>query len=117
MTGADSTRCKACRAKKPTDRRVYGILYRYNLTEADYTDMLKNQEYKCRICSKDLIVGSRGKDGAAVDHCHESGVVRGMLCYNCNRGLGMFEDNSDLLLSAALYLESFKETNDTEGVV
>jgi hypothetical protein len=40
----------------------------------------------------------------AIDHCHKTGKIRGLLCKNCNQGLGQFKDNIDLLLSAAKYL-------------
>lgn len=40
-----------------------------------------------------------------VDHCHSSGEVRGLLCHNCNRALGLFKDSRENLLNAVEYLE------------
>jgi hypothetical protein len=43
----------------------------------------------------------------AVDHCHDTGKVRRLLCHNCNRALGLFKDNSDILRKAADYVEEY----------
>lgn len=78
----------------------------------DGAALLVRQEGKCCICGcvLDLKAGRRGpRDGAAcIDHCHESGIVRGLLCWNCNIGLGKFRDSSDFLRKAADYLDRFE---------
>lgn len=63
-----------------------------------YNSMLIAQDYKCQICSKTPVRKLN------VDHCHTTGKVRGLLCGNCNRGLGLFFDNPDLMLSAIKYV-------------
>lgn len=73
----------------------------YGLTQEQYDDMLAAQLGQCAICQTD----QPGRKGWAIDHCHETGLVRGILCNSCNLGLGLFRDSGDALLSAALYLE------------
>jgi hypothetical protein len=86
-------------------RRVYGI------TPDDYFEMLDNQSSKCLICNTDD-PGPIGRGSLsrvfAVDHCHETGKVRGLLCHKCNMGLGLFRDDPDLLHKAINYLEDSK---------
>lgn len=73
---------------------------RYGLSLDQYSEMLKNQGGCCKIC------GSPQKKRLAVDHCHTSGLVRGLLCDLCNRGLGYFKDSPNVLTKAADYLTS-----------
>ena len=69
------------------------------------------EDHRCLICQKSEseLKDIYSKNGAsqskwALDHCHESGQFRGFLCRNCNNGLGRFQDNPDLLIKAANYL-------------
>jgi hypothetical protein len=66
--------------------------------------MLKAQNYKCAICGNEDEVEGRK---LAIDHCHSEGRVRGLLCGKCNRGLGLFYDNTDLLEKAKDYLVKY----------
>ena len=75
----------------------------YGLTLDDYSAMLVEQSGVCAICGKEEAVSSKGV--LSVDHDHKSGKVRGLLCDTCNRGLGHFFDNTELLTKAVLYLE------------
>lgn len=96
--------CKKCLAKKrclkkEKDRHLrkkYGI----NLTE--YNQMLDDQHHGCKICGKDK--QQNGKD-LAVDHCHSTGKVRGLLCSNCNAALGYFEEDQNRMRLAMQYLD------------
>ena len=74
----------------------------YGITLEDYNLLLEKQNEKCKICNNECPTGK----SLAVDHNHETGKVRGLLCKNCNIGLGMFFDNLDFLESAVLYLKS-----------
>ena len=73
-------------------------LKKYGLTEELYTKMLKEQNYQCRIC------GLSPSYNLYVDHDHKTGLVRGLLCLQCNAGLGNFRDNTQLLQRAIKYL-------------
>lgn len=84
------------KAKDQNLRRYYGI------SLADYLKMLEAQNGRCKICGTDT---PGGKGTFHVDHCHNSEKVRGLLCHNCNVGLGHFKDSKTLLLKATLYLE------------
>lgn len=78
-------------------------LKRYDLTKYEYNLLLHGQDNKCAICKAQ----SGGKSGGrlVIDHCHETGEVRGLLCHSCNRGLGMFRDKLSLIVNAAKYLK------------
>lgn len=80
-------------------RRKYGI------THAEYDAMLELQGGGCRICG-----GTNGKRMLAIDHCHNGGGVRGLLCTGCNTGLGGFKDSTQLLQAAIAYLGSAQLT-------
>jgi recombination endonuclease VII len=69
----------------------------YGITLEDYDRMYAAQEGKCEIC--DIFCQT-----LEVDHNHKTGKTRGLLCGNCNRGLGLFFDNINLLISAIKYL-------------
>lgn len=78
------------------------LKHKYSITLDDYNQMMSDQNGQCKICSRDI---SNGGKSVHVDHCHDSGKVRGLLCDKCNRGLGYFDENSEWLKKAAKYLE------------
>ena len=85
------------------------LVYRYGITRNDFKAMLVNQKGVCAICKQpetqiDKRTGNVKQ--LAVDHCHKTGKVRGLLCVHCNHGLGKFKDNVDLLKTAIIYLEN-----------
>jgi len=80
-------------------RKAYGI------TLQDYNDLNEFGNKVCCICEKPCPSGRQ----LAVDHDHSNGVVRGLLCIKCNKGLGNFNDNIELLKAAIQYLEHYKE--------
>lgn len=75
---------------------------RYGLTLADYKDMLVKQGGHCVLCSRTPEQERYGR--LNVDHCHETGRVRGLLCTPCNHALGMLGDNVAGLQKAVEYL-------------
>lgn len=79
-------------------------LKRYGITLEIYQEMFSRQRGVCAICKNP----TNHKYGRRldVDHDHATGIVRGLLCCKCNRGLGYFRDNADYLIQAALYLQS-----------
>jgi hypothetical protein len=80
---------------------------KFGITIEDYNKLFKNQNGLCAICNKSEI--SKHQSGTirtlSVDHNHETGKVRGLLCSTCNRAIGLLKDNSILLLKASNYLE------------
>jgi len=79
------------------------LKFRYNITLEDYDILLKSQNNKCAICESDS-PGAK-KNRFSIDHDHESGKIRGLLCDNCNVGLGRFNDNINNLIKSIEYLK------------
>lgn len=100
--------CKKCRAK---EERIYKLLHKeqtqkqrikeklikYGLTIEEYIQLFKNQNGKCAICEKEM--------NLSIDHNHKNGKIRGLLCRNCNFGIGFMEDSTRLLEKAIKYLK------------
>ena len=121
-----TARCKTCLCKdqrrrypkiklgkdykknKSINGRIYHIKRKYNLTENDYNDLLKKQNNVCAICKTPETRKVNGRlSPLSIDHCHQTGQVRGLLCDKCNGGLGKFGDNCEMLNSAILYLQKY----------
>lgn len=84
-------------------------LAKYGLSIADYELMVEACGNLCEICRRPEMMRQRGETlKLAVDHCHDIGRVRGLLCHSCNTSLGKFNHNPALLRSAADYLEKHK---------
>jgi len=83
---------------------------KFNITINDYNEMLRNQNNRCAICGikQTYLIDRRGrkKSNLNVDHNHDTGNVRGLLCQKCNSGLGYFSDSTDNLEKAIKYLSS-----------
>lgn len=76
----------------------------YRMTPTEFNDLWELQSGKCAICNVDLLPRGRKNHSVAIDHNHSNGLVRGLLCHACNRAIGLFKDNPDILQSAAEYL-------------
>ena len=106
-------RCLECgdvqvvRVSKKDDRWACGpgvkarkLRKRYGITDPDLARKLaKSEDSKCAICGDQA-----GGKSLSLDHCHETGLVRGFLCPHCNMGLGHFKDDPQRLRAAARYL-------------
>jgi hypothetical protein len=85
------------------------VLKRYGLTLTTYEELLATQGYVCAICKTSNSYVMNGKSRALdIDHDHTTGQVRGALCSNCNRGIGLFKDNPEVLANALEYLTKWK---------
>lgn len=99
--------CKVCRAER---NRASYYKRKYGITEAELAEMIESQARVCPIC-----LSSKPEH---VDHDHETGRVRGVLCFNCNSALGQFKDRPDTMRRAADYVEGivWKPTLVAPGV-
>jgi Recombination endonuclease VII len=96
--------CKPCHNArgKETYTRLYGgtrhyhLKRRYGIGADEFDALVVAQGGVCAICGKEA--------PEHVDHSHATGVVRGILCFNCNGGLGQFKDSLDALVNAIAYL-------------
>lgn len=79
----------------------YSLKRRYGISSEDYENILIKQQYVCVICQNKCKTGRN----LAVDHDHNNGKIRGLLCSSCNQGLGNFKDSKELLQKAIKYLE------------
>ena len=117
--------CRSCKSIKDKKRRK---LYqnelrdkeykkRYGIGIKDYDEMLELQEGKCAICQS-VDVGNKKSKYFFVDHDHNTGKVRGLLCHPCNISIGNLKDDPDIVYNAWMYLcfdqgkvELFDENN------
>ncbi len=96
----------------PGRRRNYdrkSLLKKHGITPEEFDAMLAEQDGLCAICGTDE---PGGYGIFHVDHCHDTGKVRGLLCHHCNLGIGNLGDDADRVLSAAAYLLRGAQTSD-----
>ena len=102
------TVCKPCDIKRvqsqydPKRSRDNFLQRTYNITLETYNEMLAEQEHSCAICGTTEAGGPHGQ--MMVDHCHDTGKVRGLLCKSCNIAIGEMKDNPDIAHKAWMYL-------------
>lgn len=104
--------CGTCYAKKHRKEHVENYRYAarsyvyqktYKIDMEIYEDLLSAQQGKCAICGRTPEEAGKRKV-LEVDHSHQTGLVRQLLCHMCNKGLGCFRDSIDDLFSAIAYL-------------
>ena len=98
------SRCKPCRAKVERTNK-------YNISENEIELLAEKQQHCCAICNKpETSLNSKRTtvQNLAIDHCHKTGKIRGLLCSNCNIAIGKFKENIDLLNNAIKYLNDNK---------
>jgi hypothetical protein len=109
----------AQRARKKADPKKYRLYFRnrhlikkYGMTEERYKEMYVKQGGVCEICGgmPDIVV--HGITRLAIDHNHDTGKVRGLLCNNCNAGMGILGDSEEHLLAALAYLKKHAVKED-----
>jgi nitrate/TMAO reductase-like tetraheme cytochrome c subunit len=83
------------RQKSWKTQRDYFLKRKFGINEQIYNEMLLKQNNSCAICKKTNSGDKRTKN-LAVDHCHKTGIIRGLLCAACNKGLGLFEDSEKI---------------------
>jgi hypothetical protein len=118
-----SRHCRACRAKQKREHyyrnRERLLLQKqantFGLSVDVLMEMLKRQGHTCAICRRPCPSGR----SLAIDHCHTTGIVRELLCANCNRALGLLQDSPEIAEAAALYLQRWRVADgktSAEGV-
>jgi len=107
--------CKREDQKKNNDKnrgtgkyRGSDLRNKYGITLEDYNRIFNEQNGKCAIC---LLPQSKMKRRLCVDHDHKRNKVRGLLCYNCNTGIGRFWENIDLFNKAIAYIRLHSKEN------
>jgi len=100
-------RAKIWNKKNVEKRRIivqkHGYKKRYGLSLEQKQALVDGQNSKCAICNNDL----KGTHDVCVDHCHTTGIIRGILCRKCNLGIGHLNDSIENLKSAQKYLEKY----------
>ena len=107
---------KICSKKYSTSQKGIDTLRRghlrrsYGITDKEYNAILQDQGGKCKICGVDSNPDNRA-GYFTVDHSHDTGAVRGLLCTKCNALLGLANDKEDILQKAIEYLQNSVEIN------
>ena len=109
--------CKDCRSKYSAEhfrrvRRNTQLKYYFGITLDEYKQMLEKQNGVCAICKRPEIATRKGRiKQLAVDHCHDVGIIRGLLCYRCNTALGLADENIETLFAMINYLKNSMKHN------
>lgn len=89
----------------PEKQREYRLKTKFGMTIAQYDELLELQGHFCAICLRPQTTNRK----LAVDHDHETGAIRGLLCHKCNLTLGQMDDSILLLERAINYLKEYNE--------
>ena len=89
-------RSRDWKQRNPFWWRAKNLQSLYGISLEQFDEMSKAQDDACKIC--------KTKTKLVVDHCHDSGMIRGLLCDGCNKGIGFLKDNPELVYEASVYL-------------
>ncbi len=89
---------------KENNRKLL-LMSNYGLTVESYNGMLAKQNFMCAICKR-TDSGNKNHSSLLVDHCHETGKIRGLLCNPCNQAIGLFKDNPQTMMVAIEYIQN-----------
>lgn len=102
--------CMACGDKNRERRKKWrsdSARHRlYGVHKDQWAEMKKKAKHKCEVCGAAEL---REKRGLVVDHCHDKGHVRGVLCHTCNTAIGLMKDSPAIMRAAAKYIERRKQ--------
>lgn len=118
--------CTKCKMEKPLDAKHFPLhnktksgfdswcrecrsSYRSETRRGQYRNMISDEALKDIIETVKECVICGSTEELVVDHCHKTNIIRGMLCNHCNRGLGHFKDDPDLLEFARIYLLGYSQ--------
>lgn len=114
--GANDYRKRNPEKTKEIKRRSYlsradesekSILRQKKITKEQYYKMIDEQDNKCAICFQEetkIMRKDNTKSPLSIDHNHDTGLIRGLLCHRCNSGIGFFKENESFMLNAIEYL-------------
>ena len=103
--------CKSLPRRTPPMH--YARLRNYNMTPEEYEQRVKDQNNLCALCGRPerhINYITKKIQALSVDHNHDTGKNRALLCQDCNRGIGIFDESEELLLKAIQYLKKHKES-------
>tara|TARA_Y100000588_G_scaffold244854_1_gene259143 strand:- start:77252 stop:77857 length:606 start_codon:yes stop_codon:yes gene_type:complete len=97
----NTSKCRSCQTE-------YQRIKTFGICDVKYQEMLESQDNLCKICKihiDDYTSTSNRNKRFAVDHCHSTGAIRGLLCSKCNQAIGLLNDDITILQNAILYLK------------
>tara|TARA_R100001440_G_scaffold62896_1_gene83040 strand:- start:2782 stop:3279 length:498 start_codon:yes stop_codon:yes gene_type:complete len=114
--------CRTCRSAKRNEykrknhpaTKSQQLQFKYGITWDDYMSMMEKQNSLCAVCNAPAKINTYGYPVLAVDHCHATGKVRGLLCDNCNKAAGLLFDKSNYAVELCKYLAGHCENKDVE---
>ena len=100
-----------CSEKCVQDGKDHAYYMRnYGISLAEVRRMFEEQNHRCALCGGEgFMMAEHHRVSLVVDHCHDTGKVRQLLCHNCNRALGLLQDDAELMRRAATYIEAHRE--------
>lgn len=94
--------CRPCEVERVRKRKLVRV---YGISVDEFEEMKRKQGLLCYLCSKAIKESGKKADRICIDHDHKTGKVRALLCFKCNVGLAMFDENSEVMVKAAAYVK------------